>query len=300
MGLLSRLFGARNPVESMSRKDLHIMEIQLTRRIDEIAGEAKKVDGEIALLLEKARSPLSRNEEISLARRIKTLSQKKDMKLAAQAQLDKELRAVSNILILKEHEADLKSAGIWNQVKDLEPDALEDWLIQKNLEGQSRSDLITTITQMTSGAMSTGVEEDDDLDEILGVIRAVQDGSLEPTDVDLTADAGSMNRTDPAIRRDGLYPLQYLGITGMRVDLTGALNSVLQKTIKEYEPRMSVVMSGVLTKPGCAGLLEQIARSSPGGVRLHETRSGVESNRGQVGGEGGKVVESAGSGENEF
>ncbi|MGB4051065.1 MAG: hypothetical protein ACOX8D_07410 [Methanoculleus sp.] len=188
MGLLSRLFGARNPVESMSRKDLHIMEIQLTRRIDEIAGEAKKVDGEIALLLEKARSPLSRNEEISLARRIKTLSQKKDMKLAAQAQLDKELRAVSNILILKEHEADLKSAGIWNQVKDLEPDALEDWLIQKNLEGQSRSDLITTITQMTSGAMSTGVEEDDDLDEILGVIRAVQDGSLEPTDVDLTAE----------------------------------------------------------------------------------------------------------------
>ncbi|MEG3057266.1 MAG: hypothetical protein RQM90_15170 [Methanoculleus sp.] len=41
---------------------------------------------------------------------------------------------------------------------------------------------------MTSGAMSTGVEEDDDLDEILGVIRAVQDGSLEPTDVDLTAE----------------------------------------------------------------------------------------------------------------
>mgnify|MGYP000958650081 FL=1 len=188
MGLFSRLFGARNPVDSMSPKDLRIMEIQLTRRIDEIAGEAKRVDGEIALLLEKARSPLSKNEEISLARRIKTLSQKKEMKLAAHAQLDKELRAVSNILILKEHEADLKSAGVWNQVKDLEPDVLEDWLIKKNLEGQSRSDLITTITQMTSSAMSTGVEEDEDLDEILGVIRAVKDGSLDPADVNLTRD----------------------------------------------------------------------------------------------------------------
>ena len=188
MGLLSRLFGARNPVDSMSPKDLRIMEIQLTRRIDEVAGEAKKVDGEIALLLEKARSPLSKNEEISLARRIKTLSQKKEMKLAAHAQLDKELRAVSNILILKEHEADLKSAGLWNQVKDLEPDVLEDWLIKKNLEGQSRSDLVTTITQMTSSAMSTGVEEDEELDEILDVIRAVKDGSLDPTDVDLTRD----------------------------------------------------------------------------------------------------------------
>ncbi len=188
MGLLSRLFGAKNPVDSMSPKDLRIMEIQLTRRIDEIAGEAKKVDGEIAFLLEKARSSLSKNEEISLARRIKTLSQKKDMKLAAQAQLDKELRAVSNILIIKEHEADLKSAGVWNRVKDLEPDALEGWLIQKNLDGQSRSDLITTITQMTSSAMSTGVEEDEDLDEILDVIRAVKDGSIDPIDVDLTAD----------------------------------------------------------------------------------------------------------------
>ena len=188
MGLFSRLFGARNPVDSMSPKDLRIMEIQLTRRIDEIAGEAKRVDGEIALLLEKARSPLAKNEEISLARRIKTLSQKKEMKLAAHAQLDKELRAVSNILILKEHEADLRSAGVWNQVKDLEPDVLEDWLIKKNLEGQSRSDLVTTITQMTSSAMSTGVEEDEELDEILDVIRAVKEGSLEPTDVDLTRD----------------------------------------------------------------------------------------------------------------
>ncbi|PKL62239.1 MAG: hypothetical protein CVV31_07205 [Methanomicrobiales archaeon HGW-Methanomicrobiales-2] len=172
----------------MSPKDLRVMEIQLTRRIDEIAGEAKRVDAEIALLLEKARSPLSKNEEISLARRIKTLSQKKEMKLAAHAQLDKELRAVSNILILKEHEADLKSAGVWNQVKDLEPDVLEDWLIKKNLEGQSRSDLVTTITQMTSSAMSTGVEEDEELDEILDVIRAVKDGSLDPTDVEITRD----------------------------------------------------------------------------------------------------------------
>jgi len=188
MGLLSRLFGAKNPVDSMNPKDLRIMEIQLTRRIDEVAAEAKRVDGEIALLLEKARSPLSKNEEISLARRIKTLSQKKDMKLAAHAQLDKELRAVSNILILKEHEADLKSAGVWNHVKDLEPDALEDWLIKKNLEGQNRSDLITTITQMTSSAMSVGVEDDEDLDDILGVIRAVKDGSLDPADVSLDTD----------------------------------------------------------------------------------------------------------------
>ena len=188
MGLLSSLFKARNPIETMSIKDLRIMEIQLTHRIDEIASEAKRVEAEITLLLEKARSITSKNEEISLARRIKTLSQKKEMKLAAHAQLDKELRAVSNILILKEHEADLKSAGVWERIKNLEPDALEDWLVEKNLEGQSRSDLITTITDMTSSTISTGVEDDEDLDDIISVIRAVKNRSIEPEDVVLTSD----------------------------------------------------------------------------------------------------------------
>jgi hypothetical protein len=187
MGLFSRLFGARNPVDAMNPKELRVMEIQLTRRADEVAGEAKKIEAEMALLFEKARATSSRNEEVSLARRIKTLSQKKEMKLAAQAQLDKELRAVSNILILKEHEEDLKMAGVWSRIKDLEPGALEDWLVRKNLEGQSRNDLISTITDMTSNAMTAGVEEDEDLDEILGAIRAVKDGSLDPADVDLAS-----------------------------------------------------------------------------------------------------------------
>ena len=72
MGLLSSLFKARNPIETMSIKDLRIMEIQATHRIDEIASEAKRVEAEITLLLGKARSITSKNEEISLVRRIKT------------------------------------------------------------------------------------------------------------------------------------------------------------------------------------------------------------------------------------
>ena len=69
-----------------------------------------------------------------MARRIKTISQKKEMKTAAQAKLDKELRAVSNILILKEHKADLQAAEVWEKVKKLEPEKLENWLVTQNLK----------------------------------------------------------------------------------------------------------------------------------------------------------------------
>ena len=180
MGIFSKLFGSKNPLESMKLDDLRVMEIKLTKKIEELNAEINQVDREINLLFEKAKEAKSKSEELSLARRIKTLSQKKEMKLAAQAQLEKELRAVTNVLILKEHEADLKSAGVWDAIKKLEPEKLESWLISKNLEARNRSELVATVLDMTSKAMITGAEYEEDLEDILDAIRAVKEGDLEP------------------------------------------------------------------------------------------------------------------------
>ncbi len=180
MGIFSKLFGSKNPLESMKLDDLRVMEIKLTKKIEELSAEINQVDREINLLFEKAKEAKSKSEELSLARRIKTLSQKKEMKLAAQAQIEKELRAVTNVLILKEHEADLKSAGVWDAIKKLEPEKLESWLISKNLEARNRSELVATVLDMTSKAMVTGAEYEEDLEDILDAIRAVKEGDLEP------------------------------------------------------------------------------------------------------------------------
>ncbi len=180
MGIFSKLFGSKNPLESMKLDDLRVMEIKLTKKIEELNAEINQVDREINLLFEKAKEAKSKSEELSLARRIKTLSQKKEMKLAAQAQIEKELRAVTNVLILKEHEADLKSAGVWDAIKKLEPEKLESWLISKNLEARNRSELVATVLDMTSKAMITGAEYEEDLEDILDAIRAVKEGDLEP------------------------------------------------------------------------------------------------------------------------
>ena len=102
------------------------------------------------------------------------------MKISAQAQLDKELRGVSNLLILKENEADLKAAGVWERLKQLSPDDLETYLSAKSLEAEDRNDLITDVINMTSIAMQTGVEHEDDLEEILTAMDAVRSEGLDP------------------------------------------------------------------------------------------------------------------------
>ncbi|RLI75892.1 hypothetical protein DRP04_13095, partial [Archaeoglobales archaeon] len=182
--ILSKLFGSKNPVESMSIDELRIMEIKLNKKIEELQSEVKQIENEIQVLFEKARVARTKSEEVSLARRIKTLTQKKEMKLAAQAQLEKELRAVSNVLILKEHEQDLQSAGVWDKLKRLKPEQLESWLISKNLEAKDRDEIVTSVVEMTSMAMTAGVSYEEDLDEILEAIRAVKSGDMEPDEAE--------------------------------------------------------------------------------------------------------------------
>lgn len=180
MGIFSKLFGTRNPVDSMKTEDLRFMEIKLNHKIEDLQAEVRTAENEITKLFEKAKAAKSKSEELSIARRIKTVSQRKEMKLAAQAKLDRELRAVSNMLILKEHQADLQATGVWEKVQKIEPEKLENWLISQNLEAQSRDSVVSSIIDMTSSTMLTGVEQEEDLDDILSAIRAVKDGDLDP------------------------------------------------------------------------------------------------------------------------
>lgn len=183
MEIFTKLFGRRNPIERMSADELREMEIRLNHRIDSVNNEVKPLDLKISALFEQAKATKSKNEEINLARRIKTISQKKEMKLAALAQLEKELRAVSNLLILKEHERDLKTAGVWDRIKNINPEDLENWLIKEKITATNREELISTVTEMTTQAMKTGIEPEDDIADILDVIHTMKSEEYSP-DID--------------------------------------------------------------------------------------------------------------------
>ncbi len=185
MAFFSNLFGKKNPLDSMGIEDLRVLEIRLTSKVETVQEESRRLESAIKNLFNEAKAVQSKSEELSIARRIDTISKKREMKLSAQTQLEKELRAVNNLLILKEHEADLQSAGVWENIAALEPDQVEEWLIKKNLAGEDRDALVTEITQMTGEAMTVGTEESEDLQEILAAIHAVKEGDLDPEEAEL-------------------------------------------------------------------------------------------------------------------
>jgi len=171
VGFLSSLFGERNPIDSFSLDDLQVTEIQLNKKVEDIHAEIRRIDKEVQRNYDLARGSASDSEEVSYARHIKTLLLKKEAKLSTQAQLEKELRAVSNIIILKQREKDLP-AGILKKIKAIDPNRMEHYLISMNLDEMEDDEQLTKIISMTSSTMEVGVEPEDDLTDILATIRA--------------------------------------------------------------------------------------------------------------------------------
>lgn len=177
MGFLSSLFGGGSPIDSLSLEDLRITEIQLNKKVEDIHEEVRRIDLEVQHNYDLANAATSDSEQVSYARRIKTLLQKKEMKLASQAQIEKDLRAVSNILILKEREKDLP-ADVVKKLKKIDPEQMEKYLISNKLNTLDDDAQIGAIIDMTSSTMEVGVEPEDDLSDILDTIRAGKKASV--------------------------------------------------------------------------------------------------------------------------
>lgn len=189
MGFLSSLFGGGNPIDTFSLDELKVTEIQLNKKVEEIHAEVRRIDQEVQRNYDLAKESTSKSEELSYARRIKTLLQKKEMKISSQSQIEKQLRAVSNILILKEREKDLP-ADVLKRLKKIDPEKMEHYLISQKLDAMNDDAQINAITDMTSGTIEVGIEAEDDLSDILDTIRSGKEGLVttfpEPSKVKKT------------------------------------------------------------------------------------------------------------------
>jgi len=87
---------------------------------------------------------------------------------------------VSNLLIIKEHEADLKAAGVWEPLQKVPTEQLEDYLTTLHLSQQDREARVKTIAEMASTAFKPAEDREEGLEDILKVMEALKEGTLEP------------------------------------------------------------------------------------------------------------------------
>lgn len=170
----------RNPLKHLDKRKLREAEVKLKAKSNQLQEDVQHIEENIEFLFLKSKKGKSKLDDTTLARRIRTLTQKREMKVAAQAEIEKEITAVSNLLIVQEHEADLKAAGMWDPLQKVEPERLERYLADMQLKQQDQETQTKMITEMTSAVLQPSVEPDEDLNDILKVMDALKEGSMEP------------------------------------------------------------------------------------------------------------------------
>ncbi|WP_297092403.1 hypothetical protein [Thermococcus sp.] len=181
MGLLSRFFGRKNPLD-IPIDQLRENQIKLDMQIRKVEDEIAEIDAQIAALFQRAKEARSKSEELTIATKIKTLNRKKQSLQNTHAQLNKQLMLVANLLIIKENEAILKGTPTWEILRKMSPEELEKHLVSMQLDAQNLNENLNTMLGYTDQALGAGVEfeEDEELAEIMRTIQAVKEGELEP------------------------------------------------------------------------------------------------------------------------
>lgn len=169
-----------NPLKHLDLDQLKRKERVLRLKSAEMAKDIDTVEREIQALFQQGKTAGGRAQEISIANSIKTLGKKKEMNVAAHTQIERELAAVNNLIIVGEHEKDLKVAGVWESLGKIPPEKLEKHLIDLQLVRKDRAEVVRTITGMTEDSLKPVEKPEEGLEDILKAMDAVKEGGLSP------------------------------------------------------------------------------------------------------------------------
>lgn len=174
---IKKLFWRRKTIDAIPIKELKAGEAQLTARIKNIQNEITDLEIKKSQLWEQAKKTKSRDEEISIARKIKGTSDEQKMKRDAQARLEKQRHAVSNIIIARDHNEDIRDSSL-----DIDPENVENWLAENKVKAEEQARKSSMIIEYTSSSMSTNSidEVDEELQDILDVISTSKEEYLSP------------------------------------------------------------------------------------------------------------------------
>ena len=161
-------------------------------KVEELERELIKLDNQISLAskeiqkLEKAKKELFQEgvgksdvEKLLLAEKIKDLDAEIKMKLREYNRLMKQRRALSNLIRLKKWEARLKETGIWEKIKNVEPEKLMEALSNVQFEDQMFETNIDKINEIL-GREAMQIEVDEGTKEILELWEKVEKSELSP------------------------------------------------------------------------------------------------------------------------
>jgi hypothetical protein len=167
------------PFERLEPKKLELEKIRLKTKMDTITKTIGKLEREKARLFNAAvtSSPLMIKVH---AHEIKRLSLEVEQQYNFFMRYSKMMVAITNLLLLKKYEKELKQNKLWTKLVRMDPDRLVDVMGRINLVGKNFEGIVDLVNDTLESGMDEykSAEEDESVRQIIDAITSVQKGVL--------------------------------------------------------------------------------------------------------------------------
>jgi hypothetical protein len=178
MGILDFIRG--NSVERLNTRELKEEEMRLQNHVELARKEITKIEKQKKDIFKQGVGADLIQKKI-LAQKLKQLDMQAQLKFRGFMTMNKEYMFISNLVVIKQYEKELKQSPIWSKITNIEPSHFEDNLITVNLKGKSFDDVLNNLNGVFEGSLADSSLEqstDDTEKQLLDAWSGVETGAI--------------------------------------------------------------------------------------------------------------------------
>lgn len=182
MGVLDFIRG--NSVDRLKTRELKEEEMRLQNHIELARKDIQKIEKQKKDLFKQGVGADLIKKKM-LAQQLKHLDMQAQLKIKAFMTMHKQFMFVSNLVIVKQYEKELKQSPIWSKITNIEPSKFENALINVNLKGKSFEEVLNNLNNVFEMSLSDSSLEqstDDTEKQLLDAWSGVETGAIDVED----------------------------------------------------------------------------------------------------------------------
>ena len=180
---IREIFRKKGTIERLSLRELQAEEIRLKNRLERLKKDINQIEKKKKQLFQEGIGADKLKKKM-LAQEIKSLDMEQKLKLKDFTMAQKQYTLVKNLIIVKKYEKELRKVGIWQKLANVEPEQLEQALININIEGKEFDEVVESLNRVFEMEIAEFEEGEDETErELMRAWGQVEAGEADADEI---------------------------------------------------------------------------------------------------------------------
>ncbi|MEM1672090.1 MAG: hypothetical protein QXY92_04655 [Archaeoglobaceae archaeon] len=137
----------KNPLEKLSMRELQGEELRLRNKLDRIKKDVNEIEKKKKQLFQEGVGADFLKKKM-IAQEMKSLDLEQKLRMKDFMTAQRQHTLIKNLVIVKRYQRELESQGIWKKLTSIDPEKLENALININLDGKAFDSILDDLNRV--------------------------------------------------------------------------------------------------------------------------------------------------------